>query len=92
MSKTPVIFRMEGESCLAVFPCNMADRAGYDMKCFSLMYQHTSCSLEYYRSTTPAEPQAYRIVKRCLEGPPYNYDLDVRRRIPVGAFAARREA
>lgn len=92
MSKTIVVFRMEEDSCLAVFPRLPADHQGHEMECFSHMGQHARCSADYYWTTRPAKPDEYAALKRELESAPYHYDLDVRQRIPRGSYEARRAA
>ena len=92
MSKTIVVFRMEGDSCLAVFPHVPADHQGHEMECFSHMGQHARCGAGYLATTRQAKPDEYAALKRELESTPYHYDLDVRQRIPAGSYEARRAA
>lgn len=92
MSKTIVVFRMEGDSCLAVFPHTPADHQGREMECFSRIGQHARCSAGYLATTQPAKPDEYAALKRELESAPYRYKLAVRKRIPSGSYEARRAA
>lgn len=59
MQKFPVIFRKQTDGeILAVFP-NQLEYNLY-LECYAHIGQHSTCSLDYYRSDTrPATPEEY---------------------------------
>ncbi len=55
MENLPIIFRKESDgSILAIFPTIPESYSGYHMCCYAHVGQHGSCSIDYYRETTPA--------------------------------------
>jgi hypothetical protein len=78
---TPVIFRMDGDEVVAVFPTTPGNRLGTLMECYARMGQHASCGMGWYYTTRPATPAEYAGLKAELEGVPYEYQFKVCRRI-----------
>ncbi len=68
MNELNVIFRKESDGqILAVFPSIPADYHG-SMLCYAHIGQHGSCSMAYYRQTTPALPDEYSALLAELRG------------------------
>jgi hypothetical protein len=76
LTETPVIFRWEWGSVVAVFP---ADPATPDSRFFTAFvpvwegandyhnYTHSAASFSWYRDTVPASPEEYKTLKKYLE-------------------------
>jgi len=102
MNKLPVIFRRESDnSILAVFPTMAESYAGYHMLCYAHVGQHGTCSLDYYRETTPATPEQYADLLAELRGiyesdhygEPVTLDIRARRSAKINAeFLAQARA
>ena len=82
-----VIFRkwqtvQDGHGVIALFPCEPGWRYGLVMS-YEHDGQHGSADPNMViRRTRPATPGEYAVLKRELEGEPYGYVLDVRKRMP----------
>jgi len=75
--KTEVMFRVEDNEVLAVFPYDIADSQG-NCTCYAHNGQHSACSYEYVlKDTKPA--QHYEDLKKELESIGYNLEV-IRRR------------
>jgi hypothetical protein len=72
--KTDVIFRMEGDSPLAIFPAITEDRLGRSVACYAHIGQHASCDIGYASRLRPATPEQYADLQRELVR--LGYDLN----------------
>jgi hypothetical protein len=95
--KTPVVFRKwpkrEGGDVIAIFYNDPGTYDPYTCSSFVHVGQHGACDPRLLTQTLRlATPNEYADLKAELESEPYNYRLDVRKRIPYTAIATRREA
>ena len=69
----PILFRMSGSECVAVFPTldGRADpnrRGASRMTCYAHIGQHGDASLGWYRTTRPAKSPEYSSLLAELQG------------------------
>ena len=62
-----VMFRKQRGEITAVFPSQQASRNG-NLMCYAHLGQHSSCQVEWLRSTVPATPDDYADLLRELRG------------------------
>lgn len=81
----PVIFRAvksgdHAGTVEAFFPTLPGTNDPHTCTVFAHVGQHCSASKDYYRDTRPATPEEAAPLQKELEGAPYRYALDVRKR------------
>jgi hypothetical protein len=86
--KTVVLFRKwPSGTVLALFPGEVGDCDEESCSSYQHVGQHGSANFKLCIQTTkPAKPEEYESLRLELESPPYEYSLDVRRRVHYGRF------
>lgn len=88
---TPVIFKKERNSILAVFPAMAgSDKYYSDCGAYAPIGQHVQTCLNYAASLKPAKPEEYEGLKRELESIGYN-DLKIVKKFTQAHFEERKK-
>ena len=92
-SKTTVVFRMWDDEVIALFPEIPA--SCHDGACQSFMHIGQHCGADYHliiNNSNPATPEEYSNLKQELESLPYEYDLEIRKKISYETHKTRMES
>lgn len=91
---TVVIFRKwrDTDDVIAIFPLDPGTNDPYTCESYMHVGQHGSCDPKrVITATKPAKPAEYEPLQRELESFPYNYQFEVRQRIPHDHIEVRRK-